>query len=122
MRVPAATQARGRSRTISALPEERCDSPDRVSDRLPGSGTVPDEGADRNCAHPPMTRAAVSAAPLPSERAMAATTSVPVPPMKLSGLEPVVIGADALFINIGERTNVTGSKAFARLILNGQFE
>src|SRR3982751_7065488 len=53
---------------------------------------------------------------------MAATTSLPVPPMNLSGLEPVVIGADALFINIGERTNVTGSKAFARLILNGQFE
>src|ERR671912_2040164 len=45
-----------------------------------------------------------------------------VPPMKLSGLEPVVIGPDALFVNIGERTNVTGSKAFARLILNGQFE
>jgi len=53
---------------------------------------------------------------------MAATNSVPVPPMKLSGLEPVLIGADALFVNIGERTNVTGSKAFARLILNGQFE
>src|SRR5215210_7316634 len=53
---------------------------------------------------------------------MAATTSVPVPPMKLSGLEPVLIGADTLFVNIGERTNVTGSKAFARLILNGQFE
>ena len=42
--------------------------------------------------------------------------------MKLSGLEPVSIGADNLFVNIGERTNVTGSKAFARLILNGQFE
>ncbi|MEO7008347.1 MAG: dihydropteroate synthase, partial [Caldimonas sp.] len=42
--------------------------------------------------------------------------------MKLSGLEPVLIGADALFVNIGERTNVTGSKAFARLILNGKFE
>src|SRR6187549_3384356 len=53
---------------------------------------------------------------------MAATNSVPVPPMKLSGLEPVLIGTDALFVNIGERTNVTGSKAFARLILNGQFE
>ena len=39
--------------------------------------------------------------------------------MKLSGLEPVLIGADSLFVNIGERTNVTGSKAFARLILNG---
>lgn len=45
-----------------------------------------------------------------------------VPPMKLSGLEPVEIGAGTLFVNIGERTNVTGSKAFARLILAGEFE
>ena len=45
-----------------------------------------------------------------------------VAPLKLSGLEPVLIGAGALFVNIGERTNVTGSKAFARMILNGQFE
>jgi len=45
-----------------------------------------------------------------------------VAPMKLSGLEPVVIGEGSLFVNVGERTNVTGSKAFARLILNGQFE
>jgi len=42
--------------------------------------------------------------------------------MKLSGLEPVSIGEGTLFVNIGERTNVTGSKAFARMILNGQFE
>ncbi|CAN7175183.1 methionine synthase (B12-dependent) [Variovorax sp. CF079] len=42
--------------------------------------------------------------------------------MKLSGLEPVQIGRGTLFVNIGERTNVTGSKAFARMILNGQFE
>lgn len=45
-----------------------------------------------------------------------------VPPMKLSGLEPVSIGAGSLFVNIGERTNVTGSKAFARMILAGDFE
>ncbi|CAM3481516.1 methionine synthase [Polaromonas hydrogenivorans] len=45
-----------------------------------------------------------------------------VPPMKLSGLEPVTIGSDSLFVNIGERTNVTGSKAFARMILNGDYE
>ncbi|MCW5630579.1 MAG: methionine synthase [Rhodoferax sp.] len=43
-------------------------------------------------------------------------------PMRLSGLEPVTIGDDALFVNIGERTNITGSKAFARMILNGDFE
>ncbi len=42
--------------------------------------------------------------------------------MKLSGLEPVSIDEQSLFVNIGERTNVTGSKAFARLILNDKFE
>jgi 5-methyltetrahydrofolate--homocysteine methyltransferase len=45
-----------------------------------------------------------------------------VPVMKLSGLEAVTLADDALFVNVGERTNVTGSKAFARLILAGQFE
>jgi 5-methyltetrahydrofolate--homocysteine methyltransferase len=42
--------------------------------------------------------------------------------MLLSGLEPLHIGQDSLFVNVGERTNVTGSKAFARMILNGEFE
>ena len=42
--------------------------------------------------------------------------------MLLSGLEPLRVDGDTLFINVGERTNVTGSKAFARLILNEQFE
>ena len=46
----------------------------------------------------------------------------PVLPMMLSGLEPVTIGDGTLFVNIGERTNVTGSKAFARMILNGEFD
>ena len=49
-------------------------------------------------------------------------SAVIVPSMKLSGLEPVNIGESNLFVNIGERTNVTGSKAFARMILNGDFE
>ncbi len=44
------------------------------------------------------------------------------PPMRLSGLEPVAIDAQSLFVNIGERTNVTGSKAFARMILAGDYE
>ena len=42
--------------------------------------------------------------------------------MRLSGLEPVQIDAQSLFVNIGERTNVTGSKAFAKMILNGEFD
>ncbi len=46
----------------------------------------------------------------------------PLPPLKLAGLEPLVIGEGSLFVNIGERTNVTGSKAFARMITNGQYE
>ncbi|MBU6468047.1 MAG: methionine synthase [Betaproteobacteria bacterium] len=43
------------------------------------------------------------------------------PELRLSGLEPLNIGDNALFVNVGERTNVTGSKAFARLILSGDF-
>jgi len=42
--------------------------------------------------------------------------------MRLAGLEPFNVASGALFINVGERTNVTGSKAFARMILNGQFD
>ena len=40
---------------------------------------------------------------------------------RLSGLEPLNIGDDTLFVNVGERTNVTGSKAFSRLILAGNY-
>ena len=41
--------------------------------------------------------------------------------LRLSGLEPFNVSESSLFVNVGERTNVTGSRAFARLILNGQF-
>jgi 5-methyltetrahydrofolate--homocysteine methyltransferase len=41
--------------------------------------------------------------------------------LRLSGLEPLNIGDDALFVNVGERTNVTGSRAFARLILGDDY-
>ncbi|WP_114650194.1 methionine synthase [Pseudothauera hydrothermalis] len=42
--------------------------------------------------------------------------------LRLSGLEPFNVGKDALFVNVGERTNVTGSRAFARMILEGRFD
>lgn len=42
--------------------------------------------------------------------------------MKLSGLEPLVFTPNINFVNIGERTNITGSKKFARLILNGKYD
>lgn len=49
---------------------------------------------------------------------------VPTLPLvtKLSGLEPFFIDETSLFVNVGERTNVTGSKAFARMIINEQYE
>jgi 5-methyltetrahydrofolate--homocysteine methyltransferase len=40
--------------------------------------------------------------------------------LRLSGLEPLNVGPESLFVNVGERTNVTGRKAFARLVLAGQ--
>jgi 5-methyltetrahydrofolate--homocysteine methyltransferase len=43
------------------------------------------------------------------------------PRLRLSGLEPLNIGSDSLFVNVGERTNVTGSKAFSRLVLAGDY-
>ena len=44
------------------------------------------------------------------------------PFLRLSGLEPLVIRPMTNFVNIGERTNVTGSKKFARLIRDGNYE
>jgi len=46
----------------------------------------------------------------------------PPPRCRLSGLEPRTIGPESLFVNVGERTNVTGSRQFARLILAGDYE
>ena len=42
--------------------------------------------------------------------------------LKLSGLEPLVFTPTINFVNIGERTNITGSKKFARLILSGNYD
>src|SRR5512138_1033412 len=44
------------------------------------------------------------------------------PYLRLSGLEPLTIRPESNFVNIGERTNVTGSKKFARLIRENKFE
>ena len=42
--------------------------------------------------------------------------------LKLSGLEPLIVTPDSNFINVGERTNVTGSRKFLRLIKEEQYE
>jgi 5-methyltetrahydrofolate--homocysteine methyltransferase len=44
------------------------------------------------------------------------------PKCRLSGLEPLTIGPESIFANVGERTNVTGSRKFARLILADDYE
>ena len=48
--------------------------------------------------------------------------SRPEPYSRFSGLEPLTLRPDTNFVNIGERTNVTGSPKFARLILGGEYE
>ncbi|HRD57595.1 MAG TPA: methionine synthase [Ferruginibacter sp.] len=44
------------------------------------------------------------------------------PFLRLSGLEPLVVRPETNFVNVGERTNVTGSKKFARLVREGHYE
>ncbi|HTW16866.1 MAG TPA: methionine synthase [Nocardioides sp.] len=48
--------------------------------------------------------------------------SVVVPAMRLSGLEPFTVTEDSLFVNIGERTNITGSAKFRNLIKAGDYD
>ncbi len=50
------------------------------------------------------------------------TTHTIRPFLRLSGLEPLVVRPETNFLNVGERTNVTGSKKFARLIREGLYE
>jgi 5-methyltetrahydrofolate--homocysteine methyltransferase len=42
--------------------------------------------------------------------------------LRLSGLEPLTVGPETLFVNVGERTNVTGSRKFAKLVLGGEYD
>ena len=48
--------------------------------------------------------------------------AAPPPRLRLSGLEPLSIGPESIFVNVGERTNVTGSRKFAKLILAGDYD
>ncbi|MEM9325460.1 MAG: methionine synthase [Bacteroidota bacterium] len=45
-----------------------------------------------------------------------------LPPLKLSGLEPLIVNEQTNFVNVGERTNVTGSARFARLIREDKYD
>jgi len=50
------------------------------------------------------------------------STTTIKPYLRLSGLEPLIIRPETNFVNVGERTNVTGSKKFARLIKENKYE
>ncbi|MGY1728403.1 methionine synthase [Geodermatophilus sp. SYSU D01062] len=49
------------------------------------------------------------------------TPPVVRPALRLSGLEPLTVDADSLFVNVGERTNITGSARFRRLVRDGDY-
>ncbi len=75
----------------------------------------------RQLANRPNTSTSTSTPPtgrLPMAQRPTGPTTYP----QFSGLEPLTIRPDSNFILIGERTNVTGSPKFSKLILNGQFE
>ncbi|EOR95001.1 5-methyltetrahydrofolate--homocysteine methyltransferase [Arcticibacter svalbardensis MN12-7] len=59
-----------------------------------------------------------------AKAAKVAPRKIPViePYLRLSGLEPVTVKPDTMFVNIGERTNITGSPKFSKLILGGDYE
>lgn len=48
--------------------------------------------------------------------------ATPIKACRLSGLEPLTIEKESLFVNVGERTNVTGSAKFKRLIVNEEYD
>jgi len=60
--------------------------------------------------------------PRPLNDAEKASDNERVGGLKLSGLEPLTLNQDSLFVNVGERTNVTGSARFARLIRENKFD
>src|SRR5574340_984641 len=107
---PATTRLPRRLRACSA------------SSRAPGSST-----SSAAAAGPPPRISARSPPRWPASRRGACTTrkrSASLPEaraLRLAGLEPLAIGDDSLFVNVGERTNVTGSRAFAKLILAGDY-
>ena len=57
-----------------------------------------------------------------AEKAMPRKKPLIDPLMRLSGLEPVTLTDESNFMNVGERTNVTGSRKFAKLIIDGDYE
>ena len=77
---------------------------------LSGFGDALRENESRAC--PPGCVFRFPVNPMSASAAFADAPKPPIPPLRLSGLEPLVIDEHSLFVNVGERTNVSGSKAF----------
>ncbi|MGI3781027.1 MAG: homocysteine S-methyltransferase family protein, partial [Janthinobacterium lividum] len=74
------------------------------------------------CGTTPAHIAALAAAVAPSSAGVTLREPVEVQPaLRLSGLEPLTVTEDSLFVNIGERTNITGSARFRNLIKAGDY-
>ena len=116
---------------VSAYPNAGLAQPD-VADRFPGNARRRSRRSSRNGPRTAgSTSSAVAAAPRPRTSAQLAEAVRGLPPRvppklepytRLSGLKPLTIRPETNFVNIGERTNVTGSPKFAKLILAGNYE
>ena len=95
--------ARGHRRHRRRVRRARADQPGRRLLRHHARRTSPRSPAQRRGARPRV----------PAEIA---------PALRLSGLEPLTIDADSLFVNVGERTNITGSARFRNLIKDGDYD
>ena len=73
------------------------------------------------CGTTPAHIAALAAAVSPEAGAVVRTPAEVAPALRLSGLEPLTVTEDSLFVNIGERTNITGSARFRNLIKAGDY-
>ena len=96
------------------------ESPDQMAEVLgdfAASGLVNLAGGC--CGTTPEHVAAIAAA---VTGAVPRTPASPSPGLRLAGLEPFTVDADSLFVNVGERTNITGSARFRTLIKNGDYD
>ena len=97
--------------------DENPDQMATVIERLAAAGSLNLVGGC--CGTTPEHIAAIARAVAPHQPRV---VPEPVRSMRLAGLEPMAITDDSLLVNVGERTNITGSAAFAKLILNEDFD
>jgi len=104
------------AREARALPRERDSAQAKIITRTSKGSS------DRTSYRSTIDPGSAGASPETSEDADRSTETLPIQPLRLSGFEPLNITRDFGFAVIGERTNITGSPKFSKLILAGDFE